>query len=290
MPGVVTLKDLIDGVRENLASFPVTGKLNGAITANAETLTLTVSQANEFIIQKGLIEIDDEVIYVVSRTAAVITVVRGYQGSKAAAHADLAEVKIHPSWGWTDRTLRYNHIQRAIRWLGKHAWVLGVSEPFTWSSGTFDAQVPSSSLIDYPIGNEIFQLEYRDSSGNYLPFHGWQALGPYIRFKRKASQDHTLHALMYVYQPQLQTLLTPLNDDDFAEAIEMYASHLAINTLKTNRVRFAEYSASLNDRSSTPDELIRMGFDLKNQAILARDEATKPKYPTYLKTYRDPVG
>ncbi len=289
MPGVVTLKDLIDSVRDHLASWPVSSSLNGSLSDSTETVTLTASAANAFAEQRSILEVENEVMLIVSITGNVATVIRGYQGSTAAAHADLTAVKVHPSWGWTDRTIRFQHIQRAIRWLKPTAWVIGVSETFVWPQGSLDTQVPTSSLIDLPTGNYIHDLEYRDTSGRFIPFDGWSALGPYIRFSKRAGQDRTLHAIIQVFQPQLQDLTSTLNDDDFAEAIELYTAHLALNTLKTNRVRFAEYSASLNDRSSTPDELIRMAFDLKNQAILAREAATKPPLPTRISTYRPPV-
>jgi hypothetical protein len=290
MPGVITLKDILDGVRDHLAAYAVPVTLDADITAGATTFKLADAPVNEFVAQRGLLEIADEVMWVISydRATRDIIVVRGFQGSTAAAHTVSDKTQIHPSWGWTDRVLRYKHIQDAIRWLKPAAWVIGVSETFDWPVNNLDIQVPTSSLISYPDGNYILQMEYEDNSGRFRPFYGWQLIGPFLRFKEPGNVASRVHAIIQVFQPQLQDLTTVLNDDDFAECIELYAASLALNTLKTNRVRFAEYSASLNDRASTPDELIRMSFDLKNQAVLAKEAATKPTPPTYIKTYRDP--
>lgn len=289
MPGVVTLKDLMDGVRDTLAAWPLPSTLSGALTSSDTTVNLLSGVSVEFTGQKALLEIDDEIMLVTDVVSSTqYTVVRGYQGSTASAHDDASSVNIHPSWSWTNRAIRYDYIQKAIRWLRPDAWVIGVSESFTWPSGSYTAQLPTSSLSSYPHGNQIIKMEYDNGDGDFLPFYGWQQEGPYLRFKERASSNRTIHAVLAVLQPQLQNLTTPLDNDDFEEAIVAYASQLALNSLKTNRVRFAEYAAALNDRTSTPDELIRVAFDLKNQAILAREAASRPMPPNFVKTYRDP--
>lgn len=291
MPGIVTLKDLIDGTREHLASHPIPSSLSAGIDASTESVVLSSGAATGFVAQRGLLEVDDEVMLVVSFDTGTntATVIRGYQKSTAAVHSGGATVLVHPSWGWTDRQIRYQHIQRAIQWLRPASWNLAVSENFTWPQGSYDVQLPTSAFATQPTGNQVYAVEVRDPQGNFKQFDGWQQIGPFLRFKEKASQAYTLHALLLAYQTMPQTLATPIQDDEFAEAIEFYAASLALNALKTNRVRFAEYSASLNDRASTPDELIRLAFDLKNQAVLAKEKATKPIPATYLKTYRPPV-
>lgn len=289
MPGVITKRQLIDGVRRHLNAWPTTNTLNGAINSSVTTITLNSTPVLEFAGQRSLVEIEDEVMLVVSVDTGTNTmvVVRGYQGTTAAAHADTTSVFIHPIWGWTDAAMSI-HLRDAFVWLRPTGWMLGVSETFTWDQGTYVAQVPTSSAIDYPNGNWLHQVEFQDSDGNFRPFYGWQVLGPYIRFREKASVDRTLHAVMLVWQRMPLAMADSMDDDTFFEPVVLYAAQLALNELKTNRSRYTEYSAALNDRASTPDELIRTAFDLKNQAILAKETLAKPMPPTYLSTYRDP--
>ena len=106
-----------------------------------------------------------------------------------------------------------------------------------------------------------------------------------LHFREQAAADRTLRAVEQRFQANITEDSTALDNDDFEQAIVLYACHLAMNSLKTNRVRFAEYATALNDRTSTPDELIRMAFDFKNQAVLAREEAFRQLPPGFAKTY-----
>ncbi len=290
--GTKTLQDLNDGVREHLASWPVNAFLKIPIDKRTSTLRLTSRLADEYVSPGSLIEVGDEIMRVVDRPdeSNTIRVMRGFQNTIPVPHKMNDRVLLHSTWGWTDRTLNSRHIATATRWLRPDAWTQQVSPDFTWSSDSYFAQVPTSTGINNPGGNKIFKMEALQASSTteYLPFYGWQLDGTYLRFKGKASTDTTIHAIYGRQQPVLLSPSDILDDDDFAEAIETYAAHLALNSLKSNRVRFTEYSASLNDRASTVDELIRQSFDLKNQAVLARENFARLSPPTFLSTYRDP--
>ena len=286
--GIVTLKDLIDGVRGHLAQFPTRSSLAAGISASDTIVSISDPNAFEFIAQRALLEIDNEVLLVVSRDGGNCTVVRGLEGSTPAAHSSGAAVSIHEPWGWTDRTIRWNHLADAVRWLKPAAWIVGVSEPFIWTQGTFETQIPGSSFVAHPYGNAIINVEWQDSDGRYKPFYGWSIIGQYLRFREYARINRTLQIIYAHFQRPLTGLLECLDNDDFKEAIEFKAAALAMNALKTNRARFVEYSASLNDRASTPDELIRVAFDLTNQAVVSKENAQRPLPAGYLNTYRDP--
>lgn len=290
MLAVTTLKDLLDGVRIHLSAHPVKTALTNPLTAviTDKAVTLSDADAFEFIGSRALLEIGNEVMLATSINGAVATVLRSFEDTPLEAHAAAAVVKIHPTWGWTDRILTYQHIPDAIRWLKPHAWITAVSESFAWSQGDYDVQIPASAFISGPQGNYIINVERRLSSGAFIPFYGWQLMGQSLRFSKKAAQDYTLHVIFAHFQRPLNGLAEVLDNDDFKEAIETYAASLALNALKTNRVRFSDYAASLNDRASTPDELIRLAFDLKNQAIVSRDNHARQMPAGFLSTYRDP--
>ena len=120
----------------------------------------------------------------------------------------------------------------------------------------------------------------------YHGFNGWQLVGSKLRFEKLASKARTLRAVYTSFQANLSDDATVLDRDDFREAIVKYAVHLALNSLKINRVRYHEYAAALNDRASTPDELIRLAYDIKNQAILCREEKAYPRPAGFAKCMR----
>lgn len=235
-----------------------------------------------------MLEIDSEILRVIDQPeeATSVRVQRGYAGTTAAIHLKDRTVSIYPSWGWTDTELN-RLLNDAIRWLKPHAWIIARSADFTWSGDTREVATPAAAGINYPTGNALHKLQWKDDQGRYHDFYGWQLQGGNLRFRNLAATARTLRGVYLQFQAVLSDDTTALDNDDFAEAIVKYTCFLAFNTLKANRVRFAEYAASLNDRASTPDELIRMGFDFKNQAIVARDEKSAPRPPTQASTFRE---
>lgn len=285
--GSITRADLRNDIRGHLSSWPIPATLDKYMDANTRTLTLPDDIFKNFTEQKVLIEIGTEIMRVVDlpEQGSSIRVIRGFMGTTAAEHSAGAVVSIHPSYGWTDFELNNRIIPVAIQWLKPHAWIEAVSSTFTWSSQTVEVSAPSG--VAYPQSNNIYRLEVLDTDGNYKPFEGWYLFGSKIRFNRKASADHTLRARIAQYQASLTDDTTTLDNDNFREAIALYGAHLAYNALKTNRGRYHEYAAALNDRASTPDELIRVAFDLKNQAIVSREENAYPRPALRAKTYRE---
>jgi len=287
-----TLADLLANTREHLASWGIPGLLEGSIDARTDSLRIQESLLSGFIGQKALIEVEDEVMLavLVPDETSTIKVIRGFQGTTAAPHLAGVAYSIHPAWGWTDRTLR-RHINKAILWCRPHSWTQVTGTAFTWAANYYTATPDVADGISYPYGNYIIRLECADTGQgvtNYIPFHSWQLNGSTLRFRNAAGTSRTLRPIIAKMQPQLTVLTTALDDDIYAEAIECYAAHLAFNSLKSNRVRFTEYSAALNDRSATPDELVRIAFDLKNQAQVARENFIRPLPANYVSTYRDP--
>ena len=281
----VTRATLRNDIRGDLMSWPIAATLDAAVDSQATTIQIADDVYKNFLEQKVLIEVDSEVMRVVDIEDAGFRVIRGYQGTTKAPHIKDAIVYIHSSYGWTDYELNNRIIPNAIQWLKPHAWIDQVSAAFTWTSQTIEATPPSG--VSYPQGNFIYRLEVLDTDSNYKPIYGWHLYGSKIRFNRKASADHTLQARILQFQASLTDDTTVLDNDNFRESIVKYGAHLCLNALKTNRVRYHEYAAALNDRASTPDELIRVAFDLKNQAIVSREENAYPKPAGFASTYRE---
>lgn len=98
---MATLNDMVDEVSLHLSGYGMRNEalthITGAITASATQLTVGSAES----VGKGLIEIDDELMWVDSfdRTANTITIApygRGYNGSTAATHAQNTKVVISP--------------------------------------------------------------------------------------------------------------------------------------------------------------------------------------------------
>ncbi len=288
--GVITRADLRADVRSDLRCWPATGVLAKAVGKTEGQIELTDDLSLDFISGKCLIEIGSEVMFVVDKPVDtnVVRVLRGYMGSTKAEHAAGDEVNVFEPWGWTDFEINTRIMPVAIKWLKPHAWVLARTSTLTWSTQLNDYTTSLSSYgITYPDGNIIYKLQWLETgSSRWNDFYGWQLQGDQIRFRDRASQDRSFRIVYFKYQANLSDDTTALDNDDFREAIGKYGVWLALNGLKANRSRFTEYCASLNDRASTPDELIRTAFDFKNQAVICRDDKSPAKPPTQASTMR----
>ncbi len=98
-----TYANLIDDVLLNLAGYTLRQDRTTHLTGNITTSSTTLNLASVSNIGKGLIEIDDELIWIdtydrVSNTATVPPYGRGYNGTTAATHTTDTKVTIAPSF------------------------------------------------------------------------------------------------------------------------------------------------------------------------------------------------
>lgn len=290
MSSTITRTELVHRVRYHLSAWPETLALPIAMNAQSNVLAFDDTMFLEFVHPKAIIQIDNELMRVVDNPegSTNLRVLRGYMGTTAASHAVEATIYIHPSWGWSDYEIINYHLKDAAKFLKPWFWTYAESDTFTWPASSYVATAPASSGISFPDGNAIHRLRYLDSAGNYRPMSSWRILGTELSFKTYPAAATTLKAnyLKFVGVPASDS--TTLDLDDAAEPMSLYAASLMLNSLKTNRVRFAEYSASLNDRASTADELVRIAYDLRNQAIVAREERGRQPPGDFISTFRDP--
>jgi hypothetical protein len=103
---MATLKDMVDEVRANLAGYTMR---QDRITylANSSGITTTdtaISVGSSTSLAKGVIEIDDELIWIDSfdKTSSTLNVIpgfgRGYSNTSAAPHARYAQVTLSPTF------------------------------------------------------------------------------------------------------------------------------------------------------------------------------------------------
>jgi hypothetical protein len=98
-----TYADLVNEVLLNLSGYTLRQDRTTHLTENATTSSTTLNLASVSNIGKGLVEIDDELIWIdtydrISNTAAVPPYGRGYNGTTPATHTSNTKVTIAPSF------------------------------------------------------------------------------------------------------------------------------------------------------------------------------------------------
>ena len=169
-----TLSDLIDEVRTNLQGYTLRQDrityLTSAITS-AQTEIVVGSQSN---LAKGIIEIDDELLWIDSFDKAnnTLNVIpgfgRGYQNTTAAPHAQYAQVTLAPTF---PRVFIKKAINDTINSFFPKLWAVS-STTFTFNA----------SQVTYPLPDDAESILYvswqtTGSSEEWLPVNRWRADG-----------------------------------------------------------------------------------------------------------------
>lgn len=266
--------DLRNLIRARLSAWvDDQGTLGAAISTTTAT-SLTLAAALD-ISEKALLQIDDEVIRVRTYVAAgtsVGSVIRGDRGSTAATHSNGATVKVFPFWGWTDFCIN-REIDLALDWLYPEVWYLQTVTS-TLLSGYTDFGLPSGCI--YPTGKIVKRVEFLDTNSVYREILGWKHVNDRLILSKKTTKDYDARLWIQGKHARMTSDSTQLTNQDPVEAIVLRACAGLLEQLLANRVRYVEYSAALNDRASTPDELQRQAYYFKNQAVVEKDRVSRP--------------
>lgn len=256
-----TLNEMVDEVRANLQGYAlrqdrITYVANAAGLTTTSTSILVGSSSN---LAKGTIEIDDELIWIDSFTAAnnTLNVIpgfgRGYQGTTAAPHAQYAQVTLSP-------TFPRKSIKRAINdTINSFYPKLWIAQPFTF---TFNA-----SQTTYPLPNDaqdVLFVSYQStgSSLEWIPINRWRldTMANVATFNTK----NTINIYDNV-QPgrTVQVFYTAVannldaNTDDFADVtglpassqdvVILGASYKLLSYLDSGRINLSSAEADMND-------------------------------------------
>jgi hypothetical protein len=291
-----TLNEMVDEVRANLQGYALR---QDRITyvANAAGLTttstaITVGSSNN--LAKGVIEIDDELIWIDSFTTAsnVLNVIpgfgRGYQGTTAAPHAQYAQVTLSP-------TFPRNNIKKAINdTINSFYPKLWIAQPYTF---TFNASQTTYALPDDAEDILFISWQTTGSSQEWLPVNRWRL--DTMANSATFNTQNTINIYENV-QPgrtiQVWYTSTPntldSNTDDFADVtglpdsckdvVVLGASYKLLSYLDAGRINLSSAEADLNDSklpSSAGVAASRYIFALYQQRL--NEEALKlaDKYP-----------
>jgi len=291
-----TLNEMVDEVRANLQGYALR---QDRITYVANTTGLTTATAAIIVgsssnLAKGVIEIDDELIWIDSFTTAsnTLNVIpgfgRGYQGTTAAPHSQYAQVTLSP-------TFPRNNIKKAINdTINSFYPKLWIATPYTF---TFNASQTTYALPDDAEDILFISWQTTGSSQEWLPVNRWR-----LDSMANAATFNTQNTIN-IYenvQPgrtiQVWYTSTPntldSNTDDFADVtglpdsckdvVILGASYKLLSYLDAGRINLSSAEADLNDSklpSSAGVAASRYIFALYQQRL--NEEALKlaDKYP-----------
>ena len=166
----ITYKQMVEEVIANLAGYTLrqdrTTHITSAITASSLTLNLG-SVSN---IGKGIVEIDDELIWIdsydrISNTATVAPYGRGFAGTTAAAHDADAKVTVAPTF---PRYAVKKALNQAIEGVYPSLFALGTTS-FSFNAVRNTYEIPSEvSTIQY------LSWETIGPTKEWKPIKGWR--------------------------------------------------------------------------------------------------------------------
>jgi hypothetical protein len=291
-----TLNELVDEVKANLQGYSLrqdrityVANQNGLSTTSTE---ITVGSSSNFA--KGLIEIDDELIWIDSfdKANSTLNVIpgfgRGYQGTTATPHAQYAQVTLSPTF---PRSSIKKAINDTINSFYPKLWIIN-SYTFTFNA----------SQVTYPLPDDCEGVLYiswqtTGSSQEWLPVNRWRLDG--MANAATFNTNNTINIYENV-QPgrtiQVWYTATPntldANTDDFSDVsglpdscsdvVVLGAAYKLLSYLDAGRINLSSAEADLNDSklpSSAGTAASRYIFALYQQRL--NEEALKlaDKYP-----------
>jgi len=291
-----TLDELVDEVKANLQGYAlrqdrITYVANPSGLTTTSTEIIVGSQNN---LAKGIIEIDDELIWIDSFDKAnnTLNVIpgfgRGYQGTTASPHAQYAPVTLSPTF---PRTSIKKAINDTINSFYPKLWIIN---SYTF---TFNASQVTYPLPDDAEGVLFISWQTTGSSQEWLPVNRWRLDG--MANAATFNTNNTINIYENV-QPgrtiQVWYTATPntldANTDDFADVsglpdsckdvVVLGAAYKLLYYLDAGRINLTSAESDINDSklpSSAGAAASRYIFALYQQRL--NEEALKlaDKYP-----------
>lgn len=289
-----TLSDMIDEVRSSLAGYTLRQDrityLNSAILST-DTAMVIGSSAN---LAKGIIEIDDELIWIDNFSQASSTLNaapgfgRGYQNTNASPHAQYAQVTLSP-------TFPKNIIKKAIN------DTINSFYPKLWAVAsttfTFNASQTTYALPDDLESILYMSWQTTGSSQEWLPINRWRA--DQMANVATFNTQNTVNIYESI-QPgrtvQVWYTTTPNtldnSTDDYAdvtglpssssEVVILGASYKLLSYIDSGRINLSSAEADLNDTkipSTAGVSASRYIFALYQQRLSEEALKLKDKYP-----------
>lgn len=289
-----TLNEMVDEVRSSLAGYTLRQDRISYLNAAINTTDLALSIGSSANLAKGVIEVDDELIWIdnFSQTNSVLNAApgfgRGYQGTTASPHAQYAQITLSPTF---PRLMIKKAINDVINSLYPKLWAVS-STTFTFNA----------SQTTYALPDDVESILYMSwqttgSSLEWLPINRWRAdpMANVATFNTQNTvniyeniQPGRTVQVWYTTEPN--TLDS--NTDDYADVTGLPASSVEVVILgacykllsyvDSGRINLSSAEADLNDTkipSTAGVASSRYIYALYNQRL--NDEALKlqDKYP-----------
>jgi hypothetical protein len=289
-----TLNEMVDEVRSSLAGYTLRQDRITYLTSAINTTATAISIGSSANLAKGIIEIDDELIWIdnFNQSSSVLNAApgfgRGYQGTAPAPHSQYAQITLTPTF---PRVMIKKAINDVINSLYPKLWAVA-STTFTFNA----------SQTTYALPDDLESILYMSwqttgSSLEWLPINRWRA-DPMANL---AAFNTTNTVNIYEnIQPgrtvQVYYTTTPNtldnNSDDYADVTGLPASSVEVVILgacykllsyvDAGRINLSSAEADLNDTkipSTAGAASSRYIFALYQQRL--NDEALKlqDKFP-----------
>ena len=289
-----TLNEMIDEVRSSLAGYTLRQDRITYLTAAVNTTDLALSIGSSANLAKGIIEVDDELIWVdnFNQSTSVLNAApgfgRGYQGTSPAPHSQYAQITLAPTF---PRLMIKKAINDVINSLYPKLWAVS-STTFT-----FNASQTTYALPDDAESILYMSWQTTGSSLEWLPINRWRAdpMANVAAFNTQNTvniyeniQPGRTVQVWYTTEP---TTLDS-NTDDYAdvtglpgssvEVVILGACYKLLSYLDAGRINLSSAEADLNDTkisSSAGVASSRYIYALYNQRLNEEALKLQDKYP-----------
>ena len=291
---MATLAEMVDEVRSSLAGYTLRQDrityLDSAITTTSTAIP--VGSANN--LAKGIIEIDDELIWIDNFSTSNNTLNaapgfgRGWQGTAPAPHSQYAQVTLTPTF---PRTVIKQAINDTINSFFPKLWAIN-STTFTFNA----------SQTTYPLPDDCESIIYASwqttgSSLEWLPINRWRADGMANVAAFNTTNTINIYeniqpgrTVQVYYTSTANTL--DANTDNFADVtglpdscrdvVTLGASYKLLSYVDSGRINLSSAEADLNDTkipSSAGVASSRYIFALYNQRLNEESLKLQDKFP-----------
>ena len=291
---MATLEEMVDEVRSSLAGYTLRQDRITYLNAAINTTATAIQVGSSSNLAKGIIEIDDELIWIDNFNSANNTLNaapgfgRGWQGTAPSPHSQYAQVTLTPTF---PRTVIKQAINDTINSFFPKLWAIN-STTFTFNA----------SQTTYPLPDDCESIIYASwqttgSSLEWLPVNRWRA-DPMANVSA-FNTTNTINiyeniqpgrTVQVYYTTTANTL--DANTDDFAEVtglpdscrdvVTLGASYKLLSYVDSGRINLSSAEADLNDTkipSTAGVSSSRYIFALYNQRLNEEALKLQDKFP-----------
>ena len=291
---MATLNDMIQEVRSSLAGYTLRQDRITYLNTAINTTATGIQVGSSSNLAKGIIEIDDEIIWIDNFSTSNNTLNaapgfgRGYQGTSPAPHSQYAQVTLTPTF---PRTIIKQAINDTINSFFPKLWAIN-STTFTFNA----------SQTTYPLPDDAESIVYMSwqttgSSLEWLPINRWRAdpMANTAAFNTTNTVNiyeniQPGRTVQVFYTTTANTLDS--NTDDFADVtglpetcrdvVTLGASYKLLSYVDSGRINLSSAEADLNDTkipSTAGVSSSRYIFALYNQRLNEEALKLQDKFP-----------